>query len=106
MTALALVTPAAAQTAEPIPPETAPPTVAPPTTGPGPAPAPPPSVPPPDPFDLPMDAGPRYKAQAAQAKLDIAALEPQLAAAQAQRDQLQQRWDALTARLAQLDNSI
>src|SRR6202008_2622700 len=63
----------------------------------------PPSVPPPDPFDLPMDAGPKYKAQAAQAKLDIATLEPQLAAAQAQREQLQQRWDALTARLVELD---
>ena len=113
MTLLALAAPATAQTADPapdtttpapIPPETAPPTTAPPG-GPAPtlAPAPPPSVPPPDPFRMPMDAGPRYKAQAAQAKLDIAALEPELATAIAQRDQLQARWDARTARLAQLD---
>ncbi len=111
VTMLALVAPAAAQTADPapdttspapIPPETAPPTTAPPGA-PAPAPAPAPSVPPPEPFRLPMDAGPRYKAQAAQAKLDIAALEPELATAIAQRDQLQARWDALTAQLAQLD---
>jgi hypothetical protein len=113
VTMFALVAPAAAQTADPapdttspapIPPETAPPTTAPPgAPTPTAAPAPPPRVPPPDPFRLSMDAGPRSKAQAARAKLDIAALEPELATAIAQRDQLQARWDALTAQLAQLD---
>jgi hypothetical protein len=57
----------------------------------------------PAPFDMPMDAGPRFMAQAAQARADLAAWQPQLATATAQRDEQQARWDRLTASLVELD---
>jgi Mannosyl-glycoprotein endo-beta-N-acetylglucosaminidase len=93
--ALTLPTAAAAQTPAPTPAPTAPAT--PPAT-------PAPTVPVgPAPFDMPMDTGPKMVAQAAQARLDLAAAEPQLASAAAVRDEQQQRWDQLTAHLVSLD---
>jgi hypothetical protein len=77
-----------------------------------PAPATPPATPPPvvpavpvgpAPFDMPMDSGPKFMAQAAQARAEVDALQPQLAAATEQRDEHQKRWDQLTANLVQLD---
>ena len=74
-----------------------------------PAPAPPPATPPPTlpvgpaPFDMPMDSGPKMMAQAAQAQLDLTTIQPQLAAATAERDEAQTRWDQLTAHLVYLD---
>jgi Mannosyl-glycoprotein endo-beta-N-acetylglucosaminidase len=94
---LALPTVAAAQTS---PAPTATPT--PPAT-PAPAPAPPVSIGPP-PFPMPMDTGPKMMLQSAQARQDLATLQPQLGAATAQRDDTQKRWDALTAKLVHLDD--
>jgi Mannosyl-glycoprotein endo-beta-N-acetylglucosaminidase len=50
-----------------------------------------------------MDAGPRFMAQAAQARADLAAWQPQLAAETALLDEQQARWDRLTASLVELD---
>ena len=80
-------------------------------TVPAPATATPPATPPaapvapvgPAPFDMPMDSGPKMMAQAAQAKLDIATIQPELATATAVRDEAQTRWDQLTAHLVYLD---
>ena len=47
--------------------------------------------------------GPKMMAQAAQAKLDIATIQPELATATAERDEAQTRWDQLTAHLVYLD---
>ncbi|MGQ0824573.1 MAG: hypothetical protein ACT4OX_06010 [Actinomycetota bacterium] len=69
-----------------------------------PAPAPPPP-PPPTPFGMAMDAGRDALAERVRARFDIAATEPQLANAIAQRDELQYRWNGLTAELVQLDSA-
>ena len=79
-----------------------------------PAPATPPATPPPTaapivplgpaPFPMPMDTGPKMMAQAAQARADLAALQPQLASATTERDELQKRWDQLTAQIVHLDD--
>jgi hypothetical protein len=70
---------------------------------PAPAPAPPPAPIAPAAFDMPMDTGPKMMAQAAQARAELATLQPQLASVTAERDAQQQRWDRLTARLVDLD---
>jgi hypothetical protein len=90
LVALTAALPARAQTPPPAP---TPPATPAPTVPVGPA-----------PFDMPMDTGPKMMAQAAQAKADLAALQPQLAAATAARDEAQLRWDRLTAALLALDN--
>ena len=79
-----------------------------------PAPATPPATPPattapvvplgPAPFPMPMDTGPKMMAQAAQARADLATLQPQLASATTERDELQKRWDQLTAQIVHLDD--
>jgi hypothetical protein len=85
-----------ARAATPTPPATpAPPPVAPGT----------PLVPTgPAPFAMPMDTGPKMMLQLAQAQQEAAALQPQLTAATAERDELQKRWDELTAHLVHLDD--
>ena len=79
-----------------------------------PAPTTPPATPPatttpvvplgPAPFPMPMDTGPKMMAQAAQARVDLATLQPQLASATTERDELQKRWDQLTAQIVHLDD--
>ena len=81
-----------------------------------PAPATPPATPPaptapvvplgPAPFPMPMDTGPKMMAQAAQARVDLATLQPQLASATTERDELQKRWDQLTAQIVHLDDLL
>ena len=51
-----------------------------------------------------MDTGPKMMAQAAQARADVATLQPQLASATTERDELQKRWDQLTAQIVHLDD--
>jgi Mannosyl-glycoprotein endo-beta-N-acetylglucosaminidase len=67
-----------------------------------PAPAPPAPIAP-APFAMPMDTGPRMTAQQAQAQADLATYQPQLTTATAERAELQDRWNKLTAHLVELD---
>jgi hypothetical protein len=53
---------------------------------------------------MPMDSGPKMMLQLVQAQQDLTNLQPQLTAATAERDELQQRWDELTARIVHLDD--
>lgn len=52
-----------------------------------------------------MDTGRKLLEQRDRARVEIATWQPQLDAATSQRDELQQRWDGLTATLVRLDRS-